>query len=132
MKCACIQILNDMPVDGADEHPVYTQSFVGSVYFCSWHVLKMVFLISFLPQLQELLEGGIKYPMYLITRIRLRGLNPFWWPIQALDLPFILVEFWNPYELCICRSPPLDPFDEWVMYLIWSLIKSYSSVAEKN
>lgn len=112
MRCTCIQILSNMPVDGADEHPVYTQNFVGLVYVCLWRVLNMAFLISFLPQLKQLLESGIKNPVYLITRIRLRGLNPFWWLMWALVLPFILVEFWNPYVLCVYTSPPLDPFDE--------------------
>lgn len=62
-------------------------------------------------------------PLYLITRIRHRGLNPSCGLRWILILTFILVEFRNLYELCICGSPPLDTFNQQAIWLDLKLNK---------
>lgn len=47
MKCACTQTRSNIPVDGADGHPVYIQNFVVSIYFRLW--CEMAFLITHSP-----------------------------------------------------------------------------------
>lgn len=94
--------------------------------FCTGYVLNMSFPhLLFNPTNTDFRRWNQEYIVFNYW------FKPFLWLIWTLVLPIILVEYLNPYELCICSSPPLDPLDEWAIHLDLCLMNSYSLQVHK-